>query len=88
MLLAAVALTEDIGKREGFGAVLADGVAKAAERIGKVRKQFAMHAGGHRLPYHDPRNNPALGTSYIADAQPACHVHSQGSSMLEAGIPW
>jgi aldehyde:ferredoxin oxidoreductase len=84
---AVVALAEKIGKREGFGVVLADGVAKATERIGKGSEQFAMHVGGHRLPYHDPRNGPALGTSIIADAQPACHMNSQGTGLLESGIP-
>lgn len=83
---AVVALAEKIGKREGFGAMLADGVAKAAERIGKGSEQYAMHVGGHRLPYHDPRNSPALGTSIIADAQPSCHMNSQGTGLLEAGV--
>jgi aldehyde:ferredoxin oxidoreductase len=84
---AVVALAEKIGKREGFGAVLADGVAKAAERIGKGSEEFAMHVGGHRLPYHDPRNRPALGTSMISDAHPACHMYSHGPGLLESGIP-
>ena len=81
-----VALTEKIGRREGFGAVLADGVKKAAERLGRGAEEFAMHVGGHRLPYHDPRLSPALGTSYIADAQPACHMDIQGSALLERGV--
>jgi aldehyde:ferredoxin oxidoreductase len=84
---AVLALVEKIGRREGFGAVLADGVAKAAERIGKGSEEFAMHVGGHRLPYHDPRNRPALGTNMISDAQPACHMYSHGPGLLESGIP-
>ena len=82
---AVVALTEKIGRREGFGAVLADGVKKAAERIGKGSEKYAMHVGGHRLPYHDPRLSPCLGTNYVADAQPACHMGPQGSTLLEQG---
>jgi len=35
---AIVAMTEKIARREGFGAVLADGVKKAAERIGKDQR--------------------------------------------------
>ena len=84
---AVVAVTEKMGKREGFGAVLADGVAKAAERIGKGSEAYAMHVGGHRLPYHDARNNPALGTNMISDAQPACHMEVQGSGRLNNGAP-
>ena len=82
---AVVALTEKIARREGFGAVLADGVRKASERIGKGAEKYAMHVGGHRLPYHDPRNSPCHGTSIIADAQPACHMETQGTNLLEQG---
>jgi len=82
---AVVALTEQIARREGFGAVLADGVREAAERIGKGAEKYAIHVGGHRMPYHDPRLSPALGTSYIADAQPACHMDVQGTNLLERG---
>jgi len=84
---AVVALTEKIARREGFGAVLADGVRKAAERIGKGAEKYAMHVGGHRLPYHDPRLSPSLGTNFIADAQPACHMGPQGTALLEKGLP-
>jgi aldehyde:ferredoxin oxidoreductase len=84
---AVVALTEKIAKREGIGALLADGVKKAAERIGKGAERYAMHVGGHRIPYHDPRLSPALGTNYIADPQPACHMGPQGADLLEKGLP-
>ncbi|MEI9476736.1 MAG: aldehyde ferredoxin oxidoreductase C-terminal domain-containing protein [Deltaproteobacteria bacterium] len=84
---AVVALTEKIARQEGFGAVLADGVRRAAERIGKGSEAYAMHVGGHRLPYHDPRLSPWLGANYIADAQPACHMGPQGTALLEQGLP-
>ena len=84
---AVVALTEKIARREGFGAVLADGVRRASERIGKGSEAYAMHVGGHRLPYHDPRLSPWLGANYIADAQPACHMGPQGTALLEQGLP-
>jgi aldehyde:ferredoxin oxidoreductase len=82
---AVVALTEKIAKREGIGAVLADGVKKAAELIGHGAEAYAMHIGGHRLPYHDPRVSPSLGSFYVADAQPACHMGPQGMGFLEQG---
>ena len=46
-----------------------------------------MHVHGQRLPYHDPRNAPALGTSIISDAQPACHMNTEGTNLLEQGLP-
>jgi len=83
---AVVSLAEKIAKREGFGAVLADGVEKAAERIGKGAEKYAIHVHGHRLPYHDPRNSPSKGTIYMADAQPAAHMDTEGTALLEQGI--
>lgn len=82
---AVVAMTEKIGKREGFGAILADGVKNAAERIGKGSEEFAMHVGGRGLPFHDPRLSSSLGNFYVSDAQPACHMGPQGADLLEKG---
>ena len=84
---ALVGLVELMGKREGFGAVLADGAKFAAEQIGKGSEQFAMHVAGRAVPYHDPRMAPSSGTFYIADAQPAQHVGPQGMGVLEQGAP-
>ncbi len=82
---AMIAVLEKLGRREGFGAILADGVEKAAERIGKGSEKYAMHVHGQGLPYHDPRNNPCRGTSYIADANPGRHMDSEGTTVLEHG---
>jgi len=84
---AIVALTEKIARQEGIGAVLANGVREAAECIGKGAEEFAMHVGGYRMPFHDPRLSPSTGTYYIADAQPACHMGPQGMGLLEQGVP-
>ena len=43
---ALIAMTEKLARREGFGAILADGVQVAAERIGKGAERFAVHIGG------------------------------------------
>jgi len=84
---AVVALTEKIAKREGFGAVLADGPTRAAERIGKGSEQYSMAIRGKGLPFHDPRMSPAGGTALIADANPCHHMNSQITGMLENGAP-
>jgi aldehyde:ferredoxin oxidoreductase len=84
---AIVSLTEKIGKREGFGAVLADGPTKAAERIGKGSEKYSMAIRGKGLPFHDPRMSPAGGTAFIADANPGQHMNSQITGMLENGVP-
>lgn len=83
---AIIMITEKIGKREGFGAVLADGAGKAAERIGKGAEQYAVSVRGKNLPYHDPRMAPALGTAFFADANPAHHMDCGVSGMLNNGV--
>jgi aldehyde:ferredoxin oxidoreductase len=84
---AIVALVEKIARREGFGAVLADGTQKAAERIGKGAEKYAVAIRGKSLAYHDPRMSPSLGTANIADANPAHHMDSQITGMLSEGAP-
>jgi aldehyde:ferredoxin oxidoreductase len=84
---AIVALVEKIAKREGFGAVLADGPTIAAERIGKGSEKFSMAVRGKGLPFHDPRMSPAGGTALFADANPGHHMNNQAIGMLENGAP-
>ncbi|HTY61043.1 MAG TPA: aldehyde ferredoxin oxidoreductase family protein [Acidobacteriota bacterium] len=82
---AIVDLTEKIAKREGFGAVLADGPTIAAERIGKGADKYAVAVRGKGLPFHDARMSPAGGTAFIADANPGHHMNSSVTGMLENG---
>jgi aldehyde:ferredoxin oxidoreductase len=84
---AIVALTEKIAKREGFGAVLADGPTIAAERVGKGSEKYAVAIRGKGLPFHDPRMSPAGGSAFIADSNPGHHMNSQITGMLENGAP-
>ncbi len=85
---AIVEMVRLIGRREGFGAVLADGVAKAAQRIGQGSEQYAIHVGGEELPMHDPRRVPSAATTYKMDATPGRHTQvSTWISELGAGPP-
>ncbi|MGQ9566845.1 MAG: aldehyde ferredoxin oxidoreductase family protein [Anaerolineae bacterium] len=68
-----VALVEQMARREGLGALLADGVQRAATRLGGEAQAWAMHAGGQELPMHDSRYEPLLGIAYLADATPGRH---------------
>jgi len=70
---AIVEILERLARREGFGMVLADGVKKAAERIGKGTQEYAMHVHGAELPMHDPRAFPGRGVLYM-DANPGRHT--------------
>ena len=79
---AIVAMTEKLAKREGFGAVLADGVKVAAEKIGKGSDQYAIHIGGQELPAHDPKHAFYFATSYRLDPTPGRHF--VGSELSDA----
>ena len=63
-----------MARREGIGDVLADGVKRAAERIGRGAAAYAMHIQGAEVPMHDPKFQPGLATSYKLDATPARHT--------------
>jgi len=70
-----IALLEKMIQREGIGDVLADGVKKAAERIGKGSEKYAVHAGGQELPMHDPRFDPGLSVAYELEPTPGRHTN-------------
>lgn len=69
-----IKLLEQMGNREGFGDTLADGVMRAAERIGKGSEQFAIHMNGQEVPMHDPRQLPDMVVTYKMDATPGRHT--------------
>jgi len=69
-----VALAGKIARREDIGDVLADGVMRAAERLGKGAEAFAVHSHGQELPAHDPKFVPSLAVSYRMDAAPGRHT--------------
>jgi aldehyde:ferredoxin oxidoreductase len=84
---AIVALTEKIGKKEGFGAVLAEGSAKAAKKIGKNATDFLTTVKGLEAPMHDPRSAHGYGLAYGVSPRGACHEASlnfnvEGGAML------
>ena len=65
-----------IAKREGLGDVLAEGVMRAAEKIGRGAAQYAMHIKGQELPMHDPRGKVGLGVGYATSPTGADHMHN------------
>ena len=68
-----VTLAEMIIQREGFGDILADGVKRAAEKIGRGSEKFAIHAGGQELPMHDSRLDPGFAIAYACEPTPGRH---------------
>ena len=82
---AALEIFEQMGKGEGFGAVLAKGAKKAAEKVGKGSEEYAIQVKGMEVPMHDPRAFQSLAVNYATGTRGACHV--QGASfMFEMGV--
>ena len=81
---AIVAMTEKLAKREGFGDIIADGVKKAAERVGKGSEKYAMHIGGQEFPAHDSRGGPQFAIGYCSEPTPGRHTQG-GEGPLPAG---
>ncbi len=71
-----------MGKREGIGDILADGVKVAAERIGRGAEAYAIHIGGQELPMHDPKLQPEYHTTYRLDPTPGRHTQYEGNKRL------
>lgn len=71
-----VAMTEKIAKKEGFGAILAEGSAKAAVKIGKNAADFLTTVKGLEAPMHDPRSAHGYGLAYGVSPRGACHEAS------------
>ena len=65
---AAITLIELIVKREGVGDVLARGVMRASEILGKETKDFALHVKGMEISTHDPRTKAMLGLGYAVNS--------------------
>jgi len=84
---AIVAMTEKLAKREGFGAVLTDGVKVAAEKIGKGADQYAIHIQGQELPAHDPKQAFHHATTYRLDPTPARHFQGSEEFHPEGLLP-
>ncbi|MSP12873.1 MAG: hypothetical protein EXR62_07940 [Chloroflexi bacterium] len=73
---AIIAMAEKMARREDFGNVIADGVMRAAQKVGPAAEPFAVHAGGQELPMHDPRFEPAMAVIYKMDATPGRHTQA------------
>jgi aldehyde:ferredoxin oxidoreductase len=80
-----VAMTEKLARREGFGAILADGVKKASEKIGKGSSKYAMHIAGEEIAAHDSRGGHGFAIGYADEPAPAHHTQS-GEGPFPPGV--
>lgn len=85
---AMITMLEQTLNREGFGDILADGSAKAADRLGKGH-EFLVTVKGQELPAHMPQVKRSLGLIYAvnpfgADHESSAHDTSYRPSAYES----
>jgi len=81
---AMIAMVHQIGKNEKVGAILGQGVRRAAEKLGGDSWRCAVHVKGLESPMHDPRTFHSMGINYAVGPRGSCHLH--GCPMLWEGI--
>ena len=70
---AMVRTTEMIGRREGFGRLLGEGSARAAQKLG-VGKELVVAVKGREQPAHMPHTKPTIGLMYAVNPGGADHT--------------
>lgn len=70
---AMVELVHKIGKREGIGDILAEGVKRASEKIGKGAEKFANHIKGLEMTGYDIRGLKTAALGYAVSFRGADH---------------
>jgi aldehyde:ferredoxin oxidoreductase len=80
---AVVTLTERIARRQGLGDLLADGAARAAQRLGRGTDAFAVHVKGLEVAMHDPRHMANMLKNYPVSPTGGDHT---GTAYEERGF--
>lgn len=78
-------LIKAIAFRNDLGNILAEGVARAAEVIGKGADRFALHVKGVEMPRQEPRVSKAFGLGHATSNRGADHMYGL-PGMDSAGI--
>ena len=73
-------IIEMIKDRNGIGNVLAEGVARAADKLGKDAKKYALHIKGQELPLQDPRGKTGVAIGYAISPTGADHLEASHDS--------
>lgn len=74
-----------MGKVEGIGKELVQGVKHMASLVGKNSAEWAVEVNGLEVPAHDPRAFTSMAVTYVTSTRGACHLHGIGEK-LEGGV--
>ncbi len=91
---AILAMIHKIATRDGVGDLLAEGVHRAAETLGKGSTAWALHVKGAELPMHEPRGKKGVGLTYATSDRGASHLQvyhddtfeNEGNAAPEIGV--
>jgi len=81
---AIIEMIHKIAKREGIGDVLAEGVKRAAEKIGGGSEAWALHVKGAEIPMHEPRGKKGMGFTYATSDRGASHLQVYHDDSFES----
>jgi aldehyde:ferredoxin oxidoreductase len=70
---AMLTMLHKIGKREGLGDLLAEGVKRVSEKLGHGSEDFAMHTKGMTVAGHSARGMPGFGLGYATGPRGGSH---------------
>lgn len=73
---AMIALVKKIANREGIGNLLAEGVYRAAEKLGRGSEKYRMHAKRMEMDLNDGRGHRSLGLTQATSPRGSCHMRS------------
>jgi aldehyde:ferredoxin oxidoreductase len=71
-----VRLTRMIALREGFGNILAEGSARAAQKIGRGTDKFVMTVKKQEIAGQEPRAQKSMGLAAVTAARGADHLYA------------
>ncbi|MBW2015264.1 MAG: aldehyde ferredoxin oxidoreductase family protein [Deltaproteobacteria bacterium] len=83
---AAFTLIERIGKGEGIGQILGQGVLRAAVELGEGAEPFAMHIKGLELPGYDPRGVKGYALSMATSNIGGSHMYGRPRDELSGKV--
>ena len=81
-------LIEKIAYRQGIGDILAEGVKKAAEKIGGDATKYAVHVRGMEPPAYDVRGIKGMALAFMSSPRGACHLRSAAYALELTGKFW
>lgn len=81
-----VEMVERIARREGLGALLGEGSALAAARVGGAAADCLTTVKGLEAPFHDARAFHGMGLAYAVSPRGACHMSGVGYWVESGGM--